>query len=49
VLDDVREGSVSREAAESLYGVVLTSDGGRLAVDHTATAQRRAAIHKDRT
>jgi N-methylhydantoinase B len=39
VLADVREGLVSREAAERDYGVVLTTDG--TGVDAAATAKRR--------
>lgn len=41
VEQDVRYGSVSREAAYAIYGVVLTSDG---VVDVSATADRRAAM-----
>lgn len=41
VLDDVREGKVSREAARRDYGVVLTHDGA--AIDEAATRQRRTA------
>jgi N-methylhydantoinase B len=37
VLDDVRNGYVSVEAAEGLYGVVIVDD----AVDDEATARRR--------
>jgi N-methylhydantoinase B len=39
VLQDVREGYLSVEAAERDYGVVLTADGQR--VDETATHRRR--------
>ncbi len=39
VLADVREGTVSAEAAERDYGVVLTADGQ--AVDEAATARKR--------
>jgi N-methylhydantoinase B len=46
VVRDVRDGLVSREAAERDYGVVLT-DGG-VAVDVAATAQRRGAGRRDR-
>lgn len=38
VAEDVRDGLVSRERAETVYGVVLTKD---LGVDATATADRR--------
>jgi N-methylhydantoinase B len=41
VLDDVREGVVSREAAEREYGVVLKTDTAGLVVDELATAARR--------
>ena len=40
VAEDVREGYVSREAAEAEYGVVLTANGG---VDAAATQLRRRA------
>ena len=43
VLDDVREGFVSPEAAARDYGVVLTVGGG--AVDEAATMKRRAGTH----
>jgi N-methylhydantoinase B len=42
VLADVREGFVSREAAERDYGVVLTADGA--AVDVAASDDRRTQI-----
>jgi len=38
-IDDVREGIVSREAAEREYGVVL--DAAASAVDEAATVKRR--------
>jgi N-methylhydantoinase B len=41
VLADVREGFVSREAAERDYGVVLKHDGDALVVDEAATQARR--------
>jgi len=41
VAHDVREGYVSRERAEAVYGVVLHDDG---TPDRTATARRRAAM-----
>jgi len=41
VARDVAEGWVSRERAESVYGVVLTGDGG---VDHAATEARRSGL-----
>jgi N-methylhydantoinase B len=43
VLADVREGAVSREAAERDYGVVLEQrDPPSWVVDEAATARRRA-------
>ena len=42
VLDDVREGVVSPEAAARDYGVVVTCGGGAWTVDEAATAARRA-------
>ncbi len=45
VAEDVRNGSVSRDAAYFAYGVVLTTDGQ---VDGPATAQRRWAIRAER-
>ena len=39
VLDDVRDGYVSRQAAAELYGVVIDAAGR--SVNATATAQRR--------
>jgi N-methylhydantoinase B len=42
VLADVREGAVSREAAERDYGVVL--DANARSVDETATARRRTQM-----
>ena len=44
VLDDVREGVVSPEAAERDYGVVLKRDGGDFVVDAAATQARRAKV-----
>lgn len=41
VLTDVLNGLVSREAAEGIYGVVLSADGS--AVDDAATTARRAS------
>jgi len=41
VARDVRRGYYTREQAEALYGVVLTSDGG---VDAAATAARRHGV-----
>jgi N-methylhydantoinase B len=41
VLWDVRNGYVSRRAAEQVYGVVLSHDGK---IDTSATQQRRAAL-----
>ncbi|GMX67034.1 hydantoinase B/oxoprolinase family protein [Paenibacillus elgii] len=42
VLKDVREGKVSRQAAEDDYGVVLVSAPTGLQIDEQATAERRA-------
>jgi N-methylhydantoinase B len=42
VLDDVRDGYVSRQAAAELYGVVIDPDSRK--VDVAATAQRRKAM-----
>jgi hypothetical protein len=44
VLDDVRNGYVSVEAARRDYGVVLTGTGADLAVDIAATKVCRAAL-----
>jgi N-methylhydantoinase B len=41
VLDDVRQGQVSPEAAERDYGVVLKRDGRSWRLDADATKQRR--------
>ena len=41
VLQEVESGLLSRERAQQLYGVVLTEDGGRLAVDEAATREAR--------
>ncbi|MCC6305815.1 MAG: hydantoinase B/oxoprolinase family protein [Rhodobacteraceae bacterium] len=46
VLDDVLDEYVSREAANSQYGVVLSADGLRL--DPQATAARRAELSRER-
>jgi len=43
VLTDVKRGYISREAAESRYGVVLEERDGVLVVDAEATAARRNA------
>ena len=40
VLEDVRDGKVSKARAEEAYGVVLTDDG--TAIDEAATEERRA-------
>src|SRR6202040_974634 len=42
VLADVREGAVSREAAERDYGVVVTERAASWAVDEARTRQRRS-------
>jgi N-methylhydantoinase B len=41
VLDDLREGNVSPEAAERDYGVVLTQAGRHWTIDEAATTARR--------
>jgi N-methylhydantoinase B len=42
VLDDVREGVVSPEAAAEKYGIALTKNGKGWQIDEAATAARRA-------
>ena len=42
VLADVREGAVSREAAERDYGVVVTERAASWAVDEARTRERRS-------
>ena len=41
ILADVREGYVSREAAERDYGVVVVESEGGLMVDGAATTHKR--------
>jgi len=50
VLHDVRQGWVSREAAQEIYGVVVTGSVAdeTLAVDEEASARRRAEIRRSR-
>jgi N-methylhydantoinase B len=48
VLADVREGTVSREAAERAYGVVLAPVGHSWVLDHPATQARRAQMRAER-
>jgi N-methylhydantoinase B len=48
VLTDVREGTVSPEAAERDYGVVLKHDGDGWTIDQAATDRRRAASKTDK-
>jgi N-methylhydantoinase B len=48
VLDDVRDGYVSPEAARGSYGVVVHRDGHTWAVDRAATEQLRASLQEDR-
>jgi N-methylhydantoinase B len=43
VLEDVREGKVSREAAEQRYGVVIDAS---MQVDESATRARRASTRE---
>jgi N-methylhydantoinase B len=45
VAADVREGFVSVESAERLYGGVIAADGG---VDETATAAARERLRSER-
>ena len=42
MLDDVREGVLSPDAAERDYGVVIKRDGGNFVVDSAATQAKRA-------
>jgi N-methylhydantoinase B len=48
VLADVREGVVSREAAERDYGVILKPAERSWALDRTATQARRAQLRADK-
>jgi len=48
VLADVREGLVSREAAERDYGVVLERAGRSWGLDRAATQARRAQLTRDK-
>ncbi len=48
VLDDVREGLVSPEAAEKQYGVVLRKNGAGWTIDDAATRTRRAALKAEK-
>ena len=48
VLDDVREGLVSPEAAEKQYGVVLRKNGAGWTIDDAATQTRRAALKAEK-
>ncbi|MCC6890347.1 MAG: hydantoinase B/oxoprolinase family protein [Hyphomicrobiales bacterium] len=48
VLEDVREGQVSPEAAARDYGAVIVREGGAWRIDARATEQHRAAmVHED--
>jgi N-methylhydantoinase B len=49
VLDDLREGNVSREAAERDYGVVMVQDGRDWALDEAATAARRKQMRTNKS
>jgi N-methylhydantoinase B/oxoprolinase/acetone carboxylase alpha subunit len=44
VRDDVSEGWVSRERAESVYGVVLAESGTDIVLDRDATDQLRRKL-----
>jgi N-methylhydantoinase B len=48
VLDDVREGLVSPEAAEKQYGVVLRKNGAGWTIDDAATRTRRAVLKAEK-
>ena len=48
VLADVREGRVSREAAERDYGVVLEPAARSWVIDRTATQARRAQLRREK-
>jgi len=48
VLADVREGLVSRQAAERDYGVVLERAGRSWVIDRTATQARRAQLGREK-
>ncbi len=48
VLDDVREGWVSRERARTVYGVVLEGHLDDLQIDHVATAAARQSAGEER-
>jgi N-methylhydantoinase B len=48
VLADVRERTVSPEAAERDYGVVLKREGDGFALDQAATEARRAGMKRDK-
>jgi N-methylhydantoinase B len=48
VLADVREGLVSREAAERDYGVVLEPAARSWVIDRTATQARRAQLRREK-
>jgi N-methylhydantoinase B len=48
VLADVREGLVSREAAERDYGVVLEPAAHSWVIDRTATQARRAQLRREK-
>jgi N-methylhydantoinase B len=49
VLDDLREGNVSREAAERDYGVVMVQDGRDWTLDEAATAARRKQMRTNKS
>lgn len=48
VVEDVENGVISRDVAESIYGVVITGDGSRLRPDTTETKERRRRIRQRR-
>jgi len=48
VLADVREGTISPEAAEREYGVVLRREGRALVIDKIVTERRRTKLKADK-
>ena len=49
VLDDLREGNISPQAAERDYGVVLAPDGQDWTIDEAATATRRKQMQPNKS
>jgi N-methylhydantoinase B len=48
VLEDMLDGRVSRQAAEAVYGVILTVDGDDVAVETERTTAKRATMRAAR-